>query len=242
MASLRVVLFDLDDTLYDFQAAGRAGLEAVLHTSPALEAMSLDAVQTAFMASVEETHILVLEGKLDGDAARRARIRHILSLCSEPREADVDRATTLYVEAYRAARRAMPGAVDVLEAIRGQGIRICVVTNNLRREQEEKLRYCGLDQLVDELVTSQDAGAVKPHPAPFLMALRGAGCGPGQAVMVGDSWSGDVLGAVAVGIRPVWLNRTGMDIPDPSLAREIRSFSPADEALFAILGDVDQGT
>lgn len=237
MAPVRVVLFDLDDTLYDFQAAGRAGLEAVLRASPALRALSLDFVQAAFMASVEETHILVLQGKLDGDDARRARIRRILTLGSEPADTDVERATTLYMDAYRGARRPMPGVVDLLQALRQEGIRVAVVTNNLRREQEEKLRYCGLDALLDDLVTSEDAGEMKPHPAPFLMALRRSGCGPEHAVMVGDSWSADVLGALAAGIRPVWLNRTGVDAPNASLVREIRSFSPAEEALAAILGD-----
>ncbi|EQD44162.1 Haloacid dehalogenase-like hydrolase domain protein, partial [mine drainage metagenome] len=125
---------------------------------------------------------------------------------------------------------------EVLEALRDQGIRICVVSNNLRHEQEEKLAHCGLEALVDDLVTSEDAGEIKPHPAPFEMALRRAGYGPKEAVMVGDSWPADIEGAVALGIRTVWLNRKGVEAPRPIAVPEVRSLCPASETVAKILG------
>lgn len=236
MPDVRVVLFDLDDTLFDFQDAGRAGIEAVFRATPALRDSTLDEVLTRFLASVEETHAQVLEGVLDANAARRNRIRRILSRAGDPTDAEVETATELYVSSYRAARRPMPCAIEVLGALREQGLRICVVSNNLRREQVEKLAYCGLTELVDDLVTSEDAGAAKPHPAPFELALGRSRCGPEEAVMVGDSWSTDVEGALSLGIRAVWLNRKGVEASRPIEVTEIRSLCPASETVQKILG------
>ena len=86
---------------------------------------------------------------------------------------------------------------------------IGIVSNNLQREQEDKLRFCGFDSRVDAVVISEGAGVSKPDPAIFRIALTLLGCEPTEAVMIGDAWRTDIAGAIAAGIRPVWFNRTG---------------------------------
>jgi FMN phosphatase YigB (HAD superfamily) len=93
------------------------------------------------------------------------------------------------------------------------------VSNNHTAEQQDKMRATGLGELLDFLVTSEDAGAEKPDPAIFQVALRTADVSAKDAVMVGDVWATDILGARAAGIRAVWLNRDGRARPEP--AREV---------------------
>jgi putative hydrolase of the HAD superfamily len=66
----------------------------------------------------------------------------------------------------------------------------------------------------------------KPDPAIFRHALERIGATAREAVMIGDSWTNDVVGASAVGIRAIWLNRSGHPCPDATRAHELSTFEP----------------
>jgi len=63
-------------------------------------------------------------------------------------------------------------------------------------------------------LSAADVGAPKPSPALFEAALRYAGVSPGEAVHVGDDPYLDVEPARQLGMRTVWMNRTGAPWPD----------------------------
>jgi putative hydrolase of the HAD superfamily len=75
---------------------------------------------------------------------------------------------------------------------------------------------------------------IKPDPRIFAIALDQLGCVPDEAMMVGDNWSADIVGAQAAGLRAVWINRYGRTSPDPTLAVEINALEPVD-AVFDLL-------
>lgn len=77
-----------------------------------------------------------------------------------------------------------------------------------------------MDQ-VDLLVTSEDVGVAKPDPVIFYHTLQRCGITADAAIMVGDSWSNDIIGAHAAGLRAIWLNRRNECCPDPTIATEI---------------------
>ena len=89
-------------------------------------------------------------------------------------------------------------------------------------------------KFVDALIVSAEVEAAKPDPAVFMAALQRIHCQPREAVMVGDSWEQDILGAVRAGIRAVWLNRFGLLCPDSTLAAEINSFTPIEKSMSVI--------
>ncbi|GAB3588801.1 HAD family hydrolase [Hymenobacter daeguensis] len=122
----------------------------------------------------------------------------------------------------------------LLQALRPH-YRIGIVTNNRTAAQEEKLRFLGMMGLVVALINSEDVGVPKPNPQIFEAALQRLGARPGQAGLVGGNWQADVLGTLAVGIRPVWLNRLGVARPLPQVA-EISRFEPLPAALRVIVG------
>jgi putative hydrolase of the HAD superfamily len=106
--------------------------------------------------------------------------------------------------------RAFPDVAPALRDLRERGLRLVVVSNwdcSLR----EVLDSAGVLELVDGAVSSAEAGAAKPDAAPFRAGLAAAGCGPEEAVHVGDSEENDVAGALAAGIRPVLIRRHGSE-------------------------------
>jgi putative hydrolase of the HAD superfamily len=103
---------------------------------------------------------------------------------------------------------AYPDVVPALDALRERGLRLIAVSNwdfSLARV----LARCGLKGMLDGTVTSAEAGARKPDPAIFAVALELAQCRPDEALHVGDTPEEDVAGALAAGIRPLLIDRDG---------------------------------
>jgi putative hydrolase of the HAD superfamily len=96
-----------------------------------------------------------------------------------------------------------PGALQVLEALRAEGITLGIITNGIASMQMAKVRQLGLEERVDTVVVSQMAGAHKPDPKVFEYALEKIGVGAAQAWHVGDHPLNDVTGAKTSGMRGI---------------------------------------
>ncbi len=234
--AVNAVLFDMDDTLYDHRYARRAGLRALQDAEPALARRALVELDRAYERLFTTGHASqVLTGRLSLEASRRSRMALFLRQFGAPASrARVQELVDLRLAEYYRRRRAVPGASELLRALRGLGVPVGVVTNNLRSEQEEKLRFLRIGGYVDHLVCSEQVGVMKPHPQIFRIALRRLGRRAGRAVMVGDSWESDVLGAAGLGIWPVWFHRDRRRLPAEPPAAELRSFRPLPQALAVV--------
>ena len=96
--------------------------------------------------------------------------------------------------------------IPALRLLKKDGLRIGVLSN-LNSDMGSLVKELGLGPYLDLYVTSRDVGVEKPHARIFLEALKRAGVSPSEAVHVGDQYHSDILGARAVGINPVFLDR-----------------------------------
>jgi HAD superfamily hydrolase (TIGR01509 family) len=230
---LTAILFDLDDTLFDHTATARASLRASAAPLPFFQNLDFEPFYQLYSELLEEYHALLMAGRCTYDEARRLRFERLLApYWPAATAADVDDFVRTNQRHYPLMRQPVAGARTLLQALKPH-YRIGIVTNNRTAEQEEKLAFLGMTDLVDALITSEDVGVPKPDPRIFEVALQRLGARPEQAVLVGDNWGADVLGALAVGIRPVWLNRSGAASPSLQVA-EINGFEPLKTALRAI--------
>jgi putative hydrolase of the HAD superfamily len=137
--------------------------------------------------------------------ALRRRCAEVLSdaLPSHARRGDL-------VEVLMASLRfsAFPDAAPALEALRGRGVRLIVVSN-WDCSLPDVLARVGLAPLLDGVVVSAVVGERKPSPAIFEHALSVAGAPAESAVHVGDNVVEDVEGARAAGIEAVLVRRDG---------------------------------
>jgi putative hydrolase of the HAD superfamily len=128
--------------------------------------------------------------------------------------------------------RLYPEVETVLKDLRARGLKLGVISNwstRLRHIAQET----GLDALVDFIVVSSEAGARKPDPHIFHVALHRAGVSPGAAVHVGDQVEDDVRGAERMGIRPVLLWRKPGHPPTLNGTAIIRDLSELEPVLRA---------
>jgi putative hydrolase of the HAD superfamily len=114
--------------------------------------------------------------------------------------------TATLVEAI--AFEPFPETVAVLTELRARGHRLAVVSN-WDVSLLEVLERTGLAPFFAAVAISAVVGASKPDPRPFTAALDALGVGAADAIHVGDTYGEDVVGARAVGVRPVLVDRSG---------------------------------
>jgi putative hydrolase of the HAD superfamily len=117
------------------------------------------------------------------------------------RAAEAELEPESFVHAFMTAIRfeAVPGAVETLAAMRARGLELAVVSN-WDIGLAEHLERLGAGGLFSAVVTSAEAGAAKPDPAAFLIALERLGVEPERALHVGDE-DEDERGAVQAGMK-----------------------------------------
>lgn len=133
--------------------------------------------------------------------------------------------------------QAMDGVVEALEALLPSA-RMVVATNALDSTPEqiwEAMHRVGLGEYVSSIFTPATTGALKPEPAFFQQIEVVLDRSARQIVMIGDSYTNDVLGAKAAGWRAVWYNPTGSPAPGshPFHDREIQHMADLPAALYA---------
>lgn len=232
---IRAVLFDLDDTLVDHQHASRAAIAGVRERFAALQSRDVEDLVRENQRVLDSMHHEVAVGTRDVADARIERYRRLFAFVGQgPERASA--AAELHRRIYQASRQPVEGALELVALLHAR-LRVGVITNNTRAEQQEKLATFGFAPHVDTLVTSEELGVAKPDVRIFHTALSRLQCEPYEAVMIGDAWVQDVLGATGAGIRALWLNRQGLPHPDPAVAMQIASLHPAADVAMLVAPD-----
>ena len=233
----RAVLFDLDDTLFDHRRSSASALRSVRDAYDCFRGVAFAELERQHARLLEDMHLSVVTGRIGMEEARRERFRRLFRFFgATPEDERCAEAASAYRSEYLAARRAMDGAELLLQAIRTHA-RVGIVSNNMLQEQKEKLEVCRLAAYVDVLVVSEEAGVSKPEPEIFQQALDALRVGPGEAVMVGDSWDADIVGARRSGMRAIWFNPLRVSCPEPdSTVPQLHTFLPTAAAVKALIG------
>jgi putative hydrolase of the HAD superfamily len=83
---------------------------------------------------------------------------------------------------------------------------LTILSNGFKEVQYYKFAHSGLQDCFRHTIISEEVGVNKPQPEIFRIALQRNGLTADQVVMIGDSYSSDILGAQAAGIDQIWLH------------------------------------
>jgi len=215
----RVVLFDLDDTLFAHSRAVASGVAAYRAAHGGALAAADDAVELARWYALEEQHYhRYLAGEVDYREQRRHRARGFV----EPYGIDLSNDTDAddwfgrYIAEYQRAWVLFDDALPALDALEAAipGVRLGVVTNAELPFQKQKMDATGLAARIELTIASGDVGVAKPHPHIFRYACERFGVDPSSAAYVGDRLETDAIGAASAGLTGVWLDRKGTATDD----------------------------
>lgn len=237
MTAPRVVLFDLDDTLFAHSLAVASGIAAYRAAHGGALAAADDAVELARWHALEEQHYhRYLSGEIDYREQRRHRARGFvepfgLDLSSDD---DADDWFGRYITEYQRAWVLYDDALPCLDELQARipGVRFGVVTNAELPFQAAKMDATGLASRIELTIASGEVGAAKPDPRIFLAACARFGVAPEQAAYVGDRFETDALGAASAGLDGVWLDRRSAATDDDrarAAASNVRVIAGLDE-------------
>jgi HAD superfamily hydrolase (TIGR01662 family) len=96
---------------------------------------------------------------------------------------------------------------ETLEQLNAKSYKLAIISNGSKLKQEQQLKLLKLQSLIPDqhLFSSQQRGIHKPNPQIFRHALQTLRIPAAQAIMVGDSWKNDIVGAVSCGIDAIWI-------------------------------------
>ncbi len=230
---MKAVLFDLDDTLFDHKHSRLKGLEALQKKFQKLRAVSIEELEeeherllgVADYCAVPSGNLVMADATTHGVSKLCAMYGINLSIDEEKNAVD------LYTKEYLKNRQPTPGSIELLTTLMNYA-KLGVIANGQVDQEMEKLKACKIDKLLDYFIISENDCCRKPSKQLFEIALEKVDVVPANAVYVGDSWNCDILPAVDVGMKAVWLNRYGLENPNPIIASEINTFVDVDKGLF----------
>ena len=222
------VLFDLDDTLFDFHADERVALDK---TFAALELPVDDAVRARY-SEINQAQWKALErGEITREQVKRRRFELLFAELGYEKEQALA-AARIYHERLAEDFHYMEGAPELLEELYGTD-RMFLVSNGNLSVQQGRLGKSGIGRYFDGIFISEVLGVEKPDRRFFDLAFaKIPDFDPAQAVIVGDSLTSDILGGINAGVRTIWFNPKGLSaVPEIPADHEIQNLKDLPELL-----------
>ena len=215
--TLRAVFFDVGNTLlYPQPSVAQVVREVLADEGHVHDLSAIDALMPLVDAYYEDRYRTDDTFWTDEGETSQVWIGMYSLLCRKLGIADEAEAIArrVYDEFGCAARwRAYDDVAPAFERLRARGLSIGIISNWDRR-LEGLLGGLGLGELIDTVVSSAAVGLHKPDPRIFDMACERLGVTAVEAAHVGDHHYADIVGASAVGMTPVLIDRLGA--PDPT--------------------------
>ena len=208
--AIQCVIFDIDNTLYSYDAAHAVAFQALTELVSQRLGLSAEEFRTLHRRANEE-----LKGRMGDVAAIHNRLIRYQNLV-EALGGDLRLALEMnerYWSTLLDAMRPTPGAAETLRTLRERGIRVGIGTDMTARLQLIKLERLGLLEYVNFLVSSEEVGAEKPDPRLFRRCVEKAGVPAEHCLFVGDSLDKDARGASQCGLRGLWFHPDGKKLP-----------------------------
>ncbi|MCW3120187.1 MAG: noncanonical pyrimidine nucleotidase, YjjG family [Chitinophagaceae bacterium] len=208
----RHLFFDLDHTLWDFEANSKATLKE-LYQSLDLEKKGIYNFGLFYKNYLEHNEKLwerYRNGYIKQEDLRIKRMRHSLLDFKIADEELAQAMSVKFLELLPTRTILFPFTKEILEYLSGKGYILHLITNGFEEVQHRKLKYSGIEMFFKEVITSEGSGYLKPNKEIFDYAFRKANASPAESIMLGDTLEVDIQGAMNAGIDQVFVNHHGI--------------------------------
>ncbi|GGV74364.1 hydrolase [Streptomyces griseoloalbus] len=222
---IRAVVWDVDDTLFDYTSADREGMRAHLLAEGLLSRYaSVDEALVRWREITDLQWARFAAGEVDFETQRRDRTRAFLD--RELTDDEADHWFRRYLVHYESAWALFPDVLPVLDAL-ATGHRHAVLSNSSLHVQDRKLRILGVHDRFEAILCAAELGVSKPAAGAFLAACEALALPPDQVAYVGDHPEIDGRGAAEAGLLSVWIDRgnTWAAVEPPVGPRRIASLA-----------------
>jgi len=213
MKTYRHLFFDLDRTLWDFDAAAEVAFERIYeqYNLKSLGIPSAHEFHEVYHPLNERLWELYREDKITKADLNRTRFLKPLEHYGIHDVELADHLSEDYVYWSPRIVRLVPGTMELLEYLKPK-YHLHLITNGFEEVQDTKLTLSGMKPYFETLTVSEEVGVKKPNPEIFQYALNKAHATAKESLMIGDEMAVDIDGARAAGIDTVLFNPRGEKI------------------------------
>jgi putative hydrolase of the HAD superfamily len=202
------LFFDLDHTLWDFDANARTAIRQ-LHIDfnlPEKGIHDFDRFHRNYLAHNERLWAQYRTGHIRQDELRLKRMWLSLLDFGIDDEELARQMGELFLQLLPTRTLLFPDTIDVLQYLQQKGYNLHLITNGFEQTQHSKLKSSGLAPFFNVVVTSECSNSLKPQKEIFDFALQKTGAAVNESLMIGDALDVDVAGALNVGMDAVHVN------------------------------------
>ena len=207
------LFFDLDHTLWDFEANSKATLKE-LHYAMQLENKGVNDFDQFHKKYIAHNELLWERYRNGFIRQEELRIKRMTLALLDFKIADEELAKELsarFLDLLPTRTILFPYAKEILKYLMEKGYGLHLITNGFEKTQHNKLMYSGLTPFFNQVITSEGSGSLKPNKEIFEFALQKCCTNPDESVMIGDNIEVDIMGAMNAGIDQVYVNHLGIE-------------------------------
>ncbi len=222
----RHLFFDLDHTLWDFEANARATL-GELHQALNLEERGVndfDLFHKNYLVHNERLWERYRNGQIKQEDLRIKRMSLSLLDFKIADEGLAKKMSTRFLDLLPTRTLIFPHTKEILNYLTDKGYLLHLITNGFEVTQHSKLKYSGLSHFFKEVITSEGSNSLKPNKEIFEFALKKTGALPAESIMIGDTIDVDILGAFNAGIDQVHVNHITSE-PVPFIEKKLPTYT-----------------
>jgi len=210
----RHLFFDLDHTLWDFEANARVTLLQLYQNMDLAQRgiNDFDVFHKNYLAHNEKLWERYRNGYIKQEELRVKRMWLALLDFKIADELLAKELSMQFLDLLPTRTILFPHAIEILEYLVKKNYELHLITNGFEKTQHSKLKYSGLDKYFKEVITSEGSSSLKPNKEIFDFAFKKTGAKPHESIMLGDSIDVDILGAMNAGIDQVFINHLNIDI------------------------------
>lgn len=202
------LFFDLDHTLWDFEANSRQTLHEIFHSLQLGDrgVADFDEFHRHYLIHNDKLWERYRNGYIKVDELRWKRMWLTLldfKIADEPLARTMD---VRFLDALPSRNILFPYTLEILQYLTAKGYHLHLITNGFEKTQHSKLQHAGISHFFGEVITSEGSNSLKPHKEIFDYAMRITGADPASSIMLGDSIEVDIQGAINAGIDQVYIN------------------------------------
>lgn len=202
MEKIGDVFFDLDRTLWDFEKNSEVALRILYEEYKLADYVSDEA---EFIKKYKEVNSFYwksyAEGKITKREMRIGRFGDTVSHFGVKSDEIGAQMHDRYIEISPYQTNLFPSTKEVLTELKDKDYRLHIITNGFLEVQHLKLKHSGIAHFFDSVLCSEEVGVNKPDPKVFQEAMSRAKTKAESAIMIGDDFNADIIGAENVGMR-----------------------------------------
>ncbi len=208
----RHLFFDLDHTLWDFDANARVTLESLYEELQLKErgVHDFELFYRNYLVHNDKLWERYRKGFIRQDELRVKRMWLAL-LDFKIADDELSKAMSiLFLEKLPTRTILFPHTKEILQYLKDKSYQLHLITNGFEKVQHSKLKYSGLDTFFEEVITSEGSNSLKPNKEIFDYALQKTGATINNSIMLGDTLDADIQGAINAGMDQVFVNHLGI--------------------------------